>query len=62
MGACLVIELVQKGAEEDECVVLSTDLCQPPALPHRHGSIWSIIPQPYRHMHIKDLPSRQTRT
>lgn len=45
----LVVQLVEEGAEEDEGVVLSTDLCKTPALPHGHATIRCIIPQPCTH-------------
>lgn len=45
-GGNLVVQLVQEGAEEDEGVVLSSNLCQAPALAHGHAAIRSIVPQP----------------
>lgn len=49
----LVVQLVQEGAEEDEGVVLSTNLSESPALAHGHAAIRGVVPQPctaHRHM------------
>jgi hypothetical protein len=41
----LLLECVVQPAEQHEGVVLSLDLCQPPALTHRQRSIRRIIAQ-----------------